>query len=341
MFDIPSRYVHGGLVLPRSASGPGSSVVGDPSIVWDPEIRSWRMVMFFDPPGHGQAICTNPDHPGPGTWKLLGPLPFANPSAVLGPMTHKPYIVTEAYKPNVAAQVNGQYCLLSVAYRNGQKLVQRAWSPSLAGPWTWESDALIPPGPAGSFDEKHTDAVSGLFFPERQEFLYFYMGYPKVAQRRAISPYGNATGAAVQKVGAPTVTKLGEIIPPCQKAGHWASGYLGGVQLVPGKKHRWVALVNASPTAPEPTDGAIHREEPPPSLGGFAVCDEEFPIKNWKWLDHPIEYIQDIPVDARANGEGVNLWRHHLLILRDGQSAIFYNSGQYGTEQLYVKWSAD
>jgi len=74
-----------------------------------------------------------------------------------------------------------------------------------------------------------------------------------------------------------------------------ASGYLGGVQPVPGKFHRWIAMVNASPTAPVFGDGAVHAEEPPPSLGGFAVCDEQWPVKNWRFLDQPMEWIEQIP----------------------------------------------
>ena len=43
--------------------------------------------------------------------------------------------------------------------------------------------------------------------------------------------------------------------------------------------------------------------------------------------------------EAIANGEGVNLWRQHLLVLPDGRVGLFYNSGPYGKEQLYAKWT--
>ncbi|HLG76996.1 MAG TPA: hypothetical protein VKX46_11320, partial [Ktedonobacteraceae bacterium] len=78
-------------------------------------------------------------------------------------------------------------------------------------------------------------------------------------------------------------------------------------------------------------------EEPPPSLGGFAYCDEEWPVQGWRWSDEPIEWVADIPEAAVAEGERVNQWRHHLLVLPDGQLALFYNSGSYGQEQLYLK----
>jgi len=40
-------------------------------------------------------------------------------------------------------------------------------------------------------------------------------------------------------------------------------------------------------------------------------------------------------------GEGVNLWRHHVLCLPNGRMALYYNSGTYGKEQLYMKMAED
>jgi hypothetical protein len=221
-----------------------------------------------------------------------------------------------------------------------QKFIHRAWATDLAGPWTWDSEQLIPVGGPGEFDEKHTDAVSGFYFPNRDECVYYYMGYPRSAQPRAISPYGSAQGVAVERIGQGPARKLGIILPPEQRPGHWASGYVGGIQPVPGRSHRWVAMANASPTAPVPNvDKSISRLEPPPSLGGFAWCDEEYPTHGWHWAEEPLEWIQDLPPAAIANGEGVNLWRHHLLLLPNGRAAVFYNSGTYGKEQLYLKWA--
>jgi hypothetical protein len=115
--------------------------------------------------------------------------------------------------------------------------------------------------------------------------------------------------------------------------------YPGGLQILPGKSHRWIAVINASPTSPRQGANEIFREEPPPSLGGFAYCDEEWPVRGWQWCPQPIERIEDIPAQAKALGEGTNLWRQHILALPDGRLALFYNSGFYGTEQLYMKIS--
>jgi len=98
--------------------------------------------------------------------------------------------------------------------------------------------------------------------------------------------------------------------------------------------------VNASSTAPEPGDPSVAREEPAPSLGGFAFCDEEWPIKGWRFTPKPIEWIEQIPPEAVEDGEGTNLWRQHILLLPDGRYALHYNSGYYGREQLYMKVEA-
>jgi len=337
-YMIPKTWERQGLVLARDTSfTTASSVAGDPCIVWDEELPGWRMVLFFSPPGHGHAICRNRDDIGPGQWEYLGPLPFTNPDGLLSGRTHKPFVVMDAHHPNQAARIDGHYWLATVSWRNHHKLVQVAKAEHLAGPWTVVPTPVIDLGEGDDFDAKHVDAVTGYYFPERQEVLYFYMGYPQVAQPRAVSPYGSAQAVAVQGIHEPVARKLGTILPPCQQPGHWASGWVGGLQLLPGRDHRWIAVINASPTAPQPKDGAIHREEPPPSLGGFAYCDQEWPVSGWIWCPDPIEWIEDVPAAAIANGEGVNLWRQHILCLPDGRLALFYNSGSYGKEQLYLK----
>ena len=337
MVEIPQTWSRAGLILPRSSDGAGSDVIGDPCIVWDEEIEGWRMVLFSQPPGHGQAVCLSRDEIGRGRWEFQGPLTFANPQALLGGSTHKPYIVMDSRETNRAALIDGRYCLVSVSFLAGHKAVQQAWAESLGGPWTLEPEPLIPPGPPDAFDAKHVDAVSGVYFAEREEILYFYMGYPLRAQPWKAGPYGSAQGVATQRVGADHVEKLGVILPPSDTPGHWAAGWVGGLQLMPGKSHRWVAIVNASPTPPDPSDAAISREEPPPSLGGFAYTDEAWPVAGWHWCPDPIEWIEEIPPAALAAGEGTNLWRQHILALPDGRLALFYNSGTYGQEQMYMK----
>lgn len=336
----PAKWLRSGLVLARAKNGPGSHVVGDPCVVWDETIGGWRMVLFLSPPGGGQAVTARREATGPGGWKLEGALPFTNPGAILGGNTHKPFIVMDAYHPNQAARIEGRYCLLTVSYKGGSKVVQRCWAEKLAGPWSVEEGACIDTGCAGAFDERHVDAVSGFHFPERGETLYFYMGYPQKPQAgRTISPLGNAQAVALGK-GTAKPEKLGPILPPSEVEGHWASGWVGGLQLLPGKGFRWMAVVNASPTPPVAKDKTVAREEPAPSLGGFAFCDEEMPVRGWKWTAQPIEWVKDIPADALADGEGTNLWRQHLLALPDGRLALYYNSGFYGKEQLYMKVTA-
>jgi hypothetical protein len=334
-FSIPNTWTRRGVIMERKKDQAISSVSGDPCIVWDDAINGWRMVFFYWPPGHAQAVCLDRDDLGPGKWKMEGPLPVTNPEAVGS--FHKPFIVLDPDRPNHAALIGGQYCLLVVNDRNGKKQVQRAWSERLAGPWTFEPDVLIPTGAESDFDAKHTDAVTGYYFAGRREFLYFYMGYPKKAQPRRISPYGSAQAVATQRLGEKTVKKLGVILEPCQQAGHWASGWVGGLQVFRGAQHRWVAVINASPTAPDPGKKEVWTEEPPPSLGGFAWCDEDWPVRGWHFEPEPIEWVKDIPKEALAAGEGYNLWRQFIHVTPDGRAELYYNSGFYGREQLYMK----
>ena len=337
--EIPKVWERKGLVLPRIKTEKGSSVAGDPCIVWDEGISNWRMVLFFSPPGHAHAICTSKNSVGPRCWKFIGPLEFSNPQSLLGGRTHKPYIVMDAYHSNQAARINGQYRLVTVSYKEGHKIIQRARAERLAGPWVLDPDPLIDLGKPEAFDAKHTDAVTGYHFPDRKEVLYFYMGYPQEPQDRKVSPLGSAQAVAVEPEAGGNANKQGTILPPCQVKGHWASGWVGGLQLLPGRSHKWIAIINASPTTPDPDDKTRSREEPPPSLGGFAYCDEDWPVTGWHWCPEPIEWIEDIPEDALANGEGTNLWRQHILVLPSGRMALFYNSGSYGREQLYLKES--
>src|SRR6266404_4648314 len=88
-FSIPHSWTRRGLVMERQKDEQGSSVSGDPCIVWDEAINGWRMVFFHAPPGHAQAICLNHHDPGPGQWKFEGPLPVTNPKVVGG--FHKPF----------------------------------------------------------------------------------------------------------------------------------------------------------------------------------------------------------------------------------------------------------
>jgi hypothetical protein len=346
---IPSttnaRWIREGLVLGRSGSGYGAEVVGDPCVVWDPEINAWRMVLFYDPPGHGTAVSFDPGA-APGSWSEPTPLSFTNPEVLpAGGGTQKPFIVTDTSEPNTASVVDGKYWLVTVSYTGNarEKRVQRAWSTSLSGPWTIEPGDLIPRGSADAFDANHVDAVSGYWSETDQRFIYYYMGYPLAPQPWAHSPYGNAIGVVTQRHGEPPVSH-GVMLAPSDVSGHWASGYLGGFQLLDGTQpaiapladgHRWVAVLNASPTAPT-RDGGLTSEEPDPSLGGLAFSDDDDPTKGWWFADQPFEWIADIPQEAVQAGEGVNLWRQHLVVTA-GRTRLLYNSGFYGQEQMYGK----
>ncbi len=328
---LPTHWHRRGLVIPRAGTGGDCDVVGDPCIVWDAEIDGWRMFLFAAPPGHGQATSRDGE-----AWSAVTPLVFANPGALLGGGTHKPWVVMDPYRPNHAARVDGRYALLTVSYGDRHKVIQRAWAERLAGPWTLEVGALIDVGAPDAFDARHVDAVTGYFFPERDAFLYFYMGYPERPQPYPVSPFGSAQGAAVQPRGG-VAEKLGVVLPPAATPGHWAAGWVGGLQLLPGIDTPWVAVLNASPTAPNPADTTIAREEPAPSLGGYAYCDAVWPVTAWRWAADPMEWIADLPADALTAGEGTNFWRHHILQRPDGTLALYYNSGYYGQEQLYLK----
>ncbi|MDX2138864.1 MAG: hypothetical protein SF123_12290 [Chloroflexota bacterium] len=339
MFKIPEQWQRVGLVLSHAQVGQNTQVVGDPCVVWDAEESVWRMFLFIQPTGHGQAVYQTDSATGKAQWHYRGALTFTNPHALIGGTTHKPFVVMDAYRPNQPARIDGRYGLVTVSFDNSHKVVQQAWSDRLAGPWTVDEHLLIDRGQAGAFDEKHVDAVSAYYFASRKEILYFYMGYPYERQPFALSPYGSALGSAIQKVDTGYTTKVGLALEPSGRLGHWGSGYVGGMQLFPGRDHKWIGLVNASPTPPHPNDMSPWREEPPPSLAGFVYCDEEIPTHHWHWYEHPIEQIDEIPDYALAWGERTNFWRQHIWIQLDGRALLLYNSGLYGSEQLFAKVS--
>ncbi len=200
-----------------------------------------------------------------------------------------------ALPPGHASRIRGRYALLVVNnYR--AKMVQRAWSERLAGPWTLESKPIIEPVRVGA-------------------------GGRGRAARRRHRPQARPDSEAGRASGS-----LGE--------------RLGGRAAAPARprasldRHRQRFAERAGPGP------SLAAEEPAPSLGGFAVCDEERPVAGWRWCDASIEWIADLPETARANGEGTNLWRHYALAREDGRIGLFYNSGSYFAERLYLKLAA-
>jgi hypothetical protein len=335
-FEPPERWERLGALFGSTPLTKQLEVIGDPCVVWDEHEQHWHMVLFVQPGGHAQAVCAPQDLDKPHGWRFLGALSFSNPEALRGG-THKPFIVMNAHAPHEPAHVGGRFQLVSVGMSDGQKYLQAASSESLAGPWEVEEDPLLLPGAVGDFDGLHLDAVSAFHFPERQATLYYYMGYPRASQTHLSSPFGSALGAAVRRDGEKAAVKLGVVLAPTAEPNHWASGWVGGLQLLPGGTRRWIGLVNASPTAPRREDSSLWAEEPPPSLGGFVYTDAEWPVTGWQWFSEPIERIEDLPQSALKRGEGVNLWRHHLFMPTENHALLLYNSGPYGHERLFAR----
>ena len=141
-FVIPESWTRQGLVIERYR--PDRGVSGDPCIVWDEDIKGWRMVLFYDPWGIAQTTCTNLDNLGLGQWEAPSQLEVTNREVVGG--FHKPFFVMDPDNVNRAAKIDGRYCLLVVTSGRGPKQVQRAWSEKLAGPWTFEPKPIITVG---------------------------------------------------------------------------------------------------------------------------------------------------------------------------------------------------
>lgn len=73
------------------------------------------------------------------------------------------------------------------------------------------------------------------------------------------------------------------------------------------------------------------------SLGGWAYTRELFPVSGWRLMESPIEWIEQLPEQARRAGEAVNMWLHHLLILPGENAYLYYDSGPYGQERLFCR----
>lgn len=335
-----SRLVAGGerwrrmgrVVLPRGPAGSfDSGIVGDPCIVWDDAVGTWRMFYFAlgeSFVGTGVAVARSPHEVDAGDWSKAGRLPI---EGALADHAHKFWVLTDPRRPGHAARIDGEHVAFFTVFAGGAKAVGRARAAQLAGPWRTDAQPVILPGRADACDARGADAVTAYWFAERGCALLFYMAYPDQPQaEQPASPLGPCQAVAILEPGAAEAEKLGPILRP----GGWCRGWIGGLQLLPGEDAGWVGLLNGSPTPVHEGHG-----EPDPSLGGWARSARPFPDGGWA-LDRahsPIERPDQLSDAERQTGESTNFWRHHLLALPDGRARIYYNSGEYGAEQIYAR----
>lgn len=214
-------------------------------------------------------------------------------------------------------------------------MIQAASAAKLAGPWTVAKEPILVPGTEeGTPDGKFCDTPTACWFEDRGKVLIFYKAYPRDPQPlQPRSPFGSSSVAAWWRPGETRAQKAGGILTP-GSGKEWNRGWIGGVQLPRDNAGgRWYALMNGSPTPPEDKSN----REPAPSLGGWALCEDRFPDRGWRVdaAHSPFSYPESLSREELDAGLGVNFWRHHLLVTRAGQARIFFNSGKYGTEQMY------
>jgi hypothetical protein len=333
-----------GHIIEQGKSGEfDSGVLGDPCIVWDSDRECHHMFYFAQAQtDSGELNCNahavSTKGVGPGVWQKRGPLVYENAEDLCGD-THKPWILMDPYHPNRAAQVDGKYWLFTVSFRGLNKVIQAATATTLDGPWLVTPQPVVDLGDEDAFDGYHVDAVSAYWFEEQGKILIYYMGYPRDPQAdQTRSPFGSSNAVAVLQPGERSAKKMGKIIAPSTVPNHWTAGYVGGLQILPAADGGWYGILNASPTPPAPVEEEPMIREPAPSLGGWAHTSEQYPVKGWQAMEEPIEWINDIPQRAIRAGEGVNLWRHHLVLLPNRSIYLLYNTGSYGNERLFGRY---
>jgi len=337
-------WKHIGSALSRGSEGSyDADVTGDPCIVWDEEIKSWRMFYFAQRRDSNekeynsiaQATNSNSVFPDTGDWQKQGPISYTNPE-VVGDGAHKPWILMDPFCPNRAVKIDNQYILFSATYIGHNKVIHIGRSSSLAGPWTMNPEPILNRGEKGDFDAYHVDTITAYWFEEKQKILLYYKGYPEDIQTdQPSSPYGSSTAAALIDPTNDNLEKLGKIIMPSDKS--FMSGWISTPQLFPADQGGWYGIITGSPSSPVSIEEEPHMREPAPSLGGWAYTSEEFPVEGWELLPDPITTLEEIPGEAKEWGEIVNLWRHHILVLKDGSLRLYYNSGAYGNEKMFCR----
>ncbi len=340
----PISWEHLGPAMERGTSGsPDADVTGDPCIVWDETENAFRMFYFGQRHEEGReincimhALSQGPAHVGPGQWRKCGAIQYENPQDLPGD-AHKPYVLMDAWHINRAARVDGLFMLYFVIWEQEHKKIYRAAARKLAGPWRVQPEPVLELGVEDAFDGYHVDTVSSFYFAEQARTLLFYKGYPLVPQPDTLnSPYGSRTAAAWMKDGDTTASRAGVVLKPAGD-GTWYAGWTAGMQIIPADGGGWWALCNASPTPPAPVAISPQMREPAPSLGGWAYTPDHDPTIGWQFQHEPIVSLLNLPANAVAQGECVNLWRHHLLLTDDGFAYLFYNSGAYGSERMFVR----
>jgi len=325
-----------------------SRVVGDPCIVWDDKIKTWRMFYFAGGytkegrwrVGTGMALSRSVEEIGPDDWMKIEPVKIDNQEALINPMGwHKWWIVMEADQNNKAARIGGKYwavftCIFIQEEARNQKHIQVASADELGGAWTVRAKPILSPDRDG-FDGLHCDTPTAYWFSDRDSVIIFYKAYPAAAQElQPESPYGSGTMIAMWHPSQEKAEKIGAIQRP-GRLDTWNQGWMSTPQIFyDKKKNQWYGLINGSPASPEDESN----REPAPSLGGWVQCEPgKWVDSNW-WpdtLNSPFLYPADLTEEQIAAGLNVNFWRHHLLETPEGRKRIFFNSGDYGHEQMY------
>jgi len=270
----------------------------------------------------------------PRDWRKIGQVRLSNPEDIAeSRQGHKWWVVMDPRRTNHAARIEGSYWALFVT--TGPKVVQAASASRLAGPWTMVEEPILVPGTAnGAPDGRHCDTPTAYWFEDMGKILIFYKAYPLRAQlTQPSSLFGSSSVVAYWHPRNVTAAKGPQILLP-GKDSAWNRGWIGGFQLLYAQDTKsWYELMNGSPTPPED----ISNREPAPSLGGRGVCKDHRPDRGWE-VDtrySPFVYPENLSEEERRAGLGVNLWRHHLLATPGARARIFFNSGTYGTEQMY------
>ena len=326
-----------------------SGVVGDPCIVWDENLNTWRMFYFaggYDLDGKagsrtGMALSKSQEEIGPGDWFKIEPVRIANEDALLYKYSwHKWWIIMDAKKNNRAAKIKGKYWAVfgcttpSKTGKGSNKNLQVASADNLSGPWTVNPTPVLSPD-ENWFDGRHCDTPTAYWFEDMKEVIIFYKAYPKISQdMQPGSPFGSGTVIARWHPDKAKAEKIKAIQRPGQFKG-WNQGWMSTPQIFYNAEvNQWYGLINGSPTPPEDNSN----REPAPSLGGWVKCEPG------KWVDgdwgpdtlySPFLYPEKLTEAELKAGLGVNFWRHHLLETPGGKRRIFFNSGKYGTEQMY------